>query len=98
MNDCLNPTTADHIPRAMWAGNISAAASSNTQTTPITFPSGRFSRHPVVTVSPLGGNTSVLWRVDGVTTTSARLIFWRPDGGNLSGTYAFAVIAVQMEA
>ena len=57
VNDALNPTTADHIPRAVAANLESiacSAGSTGTQTSVATFdidyPPGRFSSAPVVTV------------------------------------------------
>ena len=50
VNDSLNPSTADHIPRAVAAGRATVPGTSGA-TTVVAFPAGRFSATPVVTAT-----------------------------------------------
>lgn len=100
VNDVLNPSTADHIFRAVAAGKIGVPATANSVgNVTINFPAGRFTTPPLVVAcfqsssNVVIGNMSVL--VNGVTTTSASL---RINNASSTGFSSLDVawIAVQM--
>lgn len=63
VNDYLNPASAEVIPYAVAAGTVTVQAASGSPgvgSTPVTFPSGRFSATPVITVSAHSGAATVV--------------------------------------
>ena len=91
INGVLNPTTASHIPRAVAAGT-ETMGSAQVQT--VRFPSGRFTRPPIVTATVASGSGAFTWdapKIINITATSFQI--FAKNGTNVPINW----IAIQME-
>lgn len=103
VNDALNPTTADHVPFAVWAGrvNVQCTAGQAWGQQVVTFPVGRFTKAPTVTVSiatGAGGTKNKMIRHFGSSATQVTVGIEQGQNGNLTETASVPVdvIAIQM--
>ena len=98
INDCLNPSTAEHIPRAVAVGTATVASipASGQGSLTVNFPVGRFSATPNVTITPNGSYAtamrSILGAVSAITATGFTITAY-----NTSAT-AFTNIAFNWQA
>lgn len=101
LNEALNPATAPHIPYATATGTVDIGAqTARAANQVVRFPTGRFSRPPIVimTLATGGGNDRAVIATSGITATQFTAHFIGTAGGTLSGQYCIANwVAIQME-
>lgn len=75
VNDILNPSTADHLARAVAVGTATIPASGTTSATlVVSLPAGRFTSAPMVFLNV--NNQIYNARADNETATSFRIVMW----------------------
>lgn len=100
VNNALNPTTADHIPRAVATGrDLVPAPANDVGTLQVSFPTGRFSSPPTVVASIEGTSRytgSMSANVNNITATSFELVMANNNTSTGFPTVPVRWIAVQM--